>query len=931
MKKFFLNSLLLLSMITGLFGANIPITHAATESVNAHLSSDYVTWHTHGTGLYGIWLKWSDKWLDAQFKKPGTLNGVVVKVERSPKSLNTFETVATLHSNVFHSESTAVVGSYKFRLRAVFSYANGSVTELLSETVDVVVYPIPVVLEIDEYFSRTITQEQSYSETLDFEGGPTQKNWNPYLLFENSQGKKVFFGDGMDMAIYGNYGGSGTSTTQWWEGYHGVNLTIKDSDPRWKDLTPGTYTVYGGLYDPQTNERLSLRILYDHVFQKNESTKTKIGTVTVKPAIRPITILPWTAPAEVVIGKPFTYSLNWSGGPAYKDLKTYIHIAKEDGTSFFAISNSPTTPTSQWNGTARKTTFTTTLPSTIPPGTYPIYAGLFDATDLGLYRITLTPGIGVTAHTEKSGKFHYKVGTLTVLAPGTTSVPPTTATSTPSNPVATPASINVVAPNGGEIYKVGDSVTIRWGSANLASTTKVNLRLTYVGSNGSALEDDIPSGTSVYPLASANSYQWVIPAKYGSGVNQSMFKLRAIAFREGVVETLPQDYSNGFFSILPVATSTPSNPVATSTSQTPVIVVSTSTSSLTVLAPNGGEKVIAGQTMNFRWVAKNLPPEKTIDDMGFSLVTTSGTVTNLNFTKSVSFTSGFNGYFSKIGGTSSIRDFMIPSSISPGQYKLIVTCKTCSTGVSDMSDNYFTILGASLVPTLTVTSPAANQNITVGQLLPISWTTTNTRPERNLSIWLFNQENTTLGYPLISAVKNDAGSYTVTVPPTVVPGKYAVQIYCTDCAQDNGYQLSKSGNVFTISALPGSLNVTSPSGGVYQAGELMMIRWTSQSITGNVSVEILSSDRSRTIFSTSVNGNPGYYAFTIPRTTTVGQYLVRVKAANASDESDTAFTVSAPASVPSSDYGDVSFQKEHTVNIAAIIQALQELIAAFQQ
>jgi len=109
------------------------------------------------------------------------------------------------------------------------------------------------------------------------------------------------------------------------------------------------------------------------------------------------------------------------------------------------------------------------------------------------------------------------------------------------NQPTTQPSITVTAPNGGEIYRTGDTVAIKWNSTGLSSdTVKIELGYyqndpTYPG--GSYIEEWI-----VEKVPNTGSYTWKIPEIYGLGVKESGFTVKISA---GPVV----DYSNSQFTI----------------------------------------------------------------------------------------------------------------------------------------------------------------------------------------------------------------------------------------------------------------------------------------------------------------------------------------------------------------------------------------------
>gem|GEM_PF-5768926 len=139
------------------------------------------------------------------------------------------------------------------------------------------------------------------------------------------------------------------------------------------------------------------------------------GTVTtpVTSTPTPVTVLPWTVSTNTAfVGQPFTYTLNWSGGPLDKSWRVFAHMVKDDGSYYFTGGDFiPTPTTDKWTGNT-STTNTITIPAGTPPGTYKVMVGLYN----GVPRVT-TLIAGPNVSTENPTQYRYQVGTITILAP----------------------------------------------------------------------------------------------------------------------------------------------------------------------------------------------------------------------------------------------------------------------------------------------------------------------------------------------------------------------------------------------------------------------------------------------------------------------------------------------------------------------------------
>jgi hypothetical protein len=122
-------------------------------------------------------------------------------------------------------------------------------------------------------------------------------------------------------------------------------------------------------------------------------------------------------------------------------------------------------------------------------------------------------------------------------------------------------SISVTAPNGGENWNAGTTHSITWTSSNVAT-----VNITYSTNNGSSWSA-VASGVN----AAAQSYSWTVP---NTASTQCLVKITSVA--DGTVF----DVSNAVFTITGI--------------------------SVSVTAPNGGEKWFCGTSRSITWTAQNV-------------------------------------------------------------------------------------------------------------------------------------------------------------------------------------------------------------------------------------------------------------------------------------------------------------------------------------
>lgn len=236
---------------------------------------------------------------------------------------------------------------------------------------------------------------KSFAYTLRWVGGPLVKNYRAYLHIAKP--------DGTNVATFSS--APNPRTTSW------SDLTSTNATSTMPvNVAPGTYHVYAGLYEPGNPTRPVLRKgagVVQGLLGGNP--RYRVGTIKVtasKVFASPVTILPWTAPASISAGSYLEYKLNWLGGPLGKNFRTYLHIAKSDGKNIFTVGSDPVPETSRWIGTT-SITYRIPTPSNIPPGTYQVFAGLYEAGVSQRPILRKAPGV-----TEVGQNPRYKVGSI---------------------------------------------------------------------------------------------------------------------------------------------------------------------------------------------------------------------------------------------------------------------------------------------------------------------------------------------------------------------------------------------------------------------------------------------------------------------------------------------------------------------------------------
>ncbi|MBV6511219.1 MAG: hypothetical protein FMNOHCHN_00698 [Ignavibacteriaceae bacterium] len=127
--------------------------------------------------------------------------------------------------------------------------------------------------------------------------------------------------------------------------------------------------------------------------------------------------------------------------------------------------------------------------------------------------------------------------------------------------ISSPA-LNILSPNGGEVYTAGSQQTVTWTSQNVA-----NVKIEFTSNNGATWDEVIAS------TPSDGVHQWTVPA----GISSVLCKIRV----SDAVNGSPSDVSEEVFTVVPAQ-------------------------SVTVTSPNGGETLITGTNQVITWTSTEI-------------------------------------------------------------------------------------------------------------------------------------------------------------------------------------------------------------------------------------------------------------------------------------------------------------------------------------
>lgn len=275
--------------------------------------------------------------------------------------------------------------------------------------------------------------------------------------------------------------------------------------------------------------------------------------------------------------------------------------------------------------------------------------------------------------------------------------------------------------------------------------------------------------------------------------------------------------------------------------------------SLEILYPNGGENI--GCQCNITW-------------------------TSTNITGNVKLEYYCNGIWSSIISNTpndGLYEWTVPPNTSCSSKIKITSLQ--STGIWDMSNNYFTI---NCIPSciLTVTAPNGGENIACSTT--ITWTSAGTSGNVKIEYY-FNNSWTNI----VNSTPDD-GSYVWNVPPNTI-GSSNIKI--TDLIDAGCFDTSDDSFNINCPAPACQITVTSPNGGE-TVGCNHLISWTSSNTSGNVKIEYECDGIWQVIVNSTADD--GIYDWTIPSATNCSSASVKISdVANSlcSDESDNYFLI----------------------------------------
>ena len=478
-----------------------------------------------------------------------------------------------------------------------------------------------------------------------------------------------------------------------------------------------------------------------------------------------------------------------------------------------------------------------------------------------------------------------------------------------------PAYVQVLSPNGGEVWRAATDQSIQWQGSGL---TQVNIDYTTDdGGTWIPVARDVPaaSGSIIWPVPNTPSAQCrvrvtdalseavsdesdavftiteiptVLVLSPNGGENWEAGSTQTIRWSGTGISQVNIDYStNSGIDWLPVAGAVPfaaesydwdvpNSPSANCWVRIADVVNAgvydasddvfaiTEAASVLLLAPNGGEDWRAGTIESIRWsgegVSRVTIEYSTNDGADWLSVATAVPFSSVSY------------------------EWDVPNTPSTTCRVRIADARNAAVG--DASDGVFSIASPKEI---TLLQPAGGETWFIGEAEDITWTGTGID---HVSIAVTTDNGITWS-EVASTLPAQPGRFSWTVPDTP-SDRCRIRIF----ESGNPNITDQSASVFTIAARP-SITVRSPNGGErWSAGETETITWRSSNVP-NVRIEYSVNAGANWLLVDSSVVSTGAYSWTIPNTIS-SQGLVKISAqddAAVFDVSDGVFAIESATSV----------------------------------
>lgn len=316
----------------------------------------------------------------------------------------------------------------------------------------------------------------------------------------------------------------------------------------------------------------------------------------------------------------------------------------------------------------------------------------------------------------------------------------------------TPApTLTVTSPTTSQSVSCGSFLTVNWNTTNLSSSATMAIEIVHPSTN-------VPQHVITNSTPNSGTYTWYIPNNFS--LPNGNYKIKVYQVGSGIPNN-----TSGIFSYGCVPPS------------------------LSVTTPVASQSVSCGSFLNINWNSINLSSSATIAiEMVDAATGTPQYVINNGVPNSGNYTWYVPLSFSLTNGNYKIKIYQVGS------------------GVPNSTSATFNY---NCNPSLTLSSPSLNQNVSCGSPLNIQWSSNALSPSANLAIELVNAiTNNTL--QVISNGTPNAGSYTwnISANSSLPNGVYKIKLYQVGSGSPNtlsnnfNYTCATSNCVSWITAPP---------------------------------------------------------------------------------------------------------------------------------
>lgn len=467
-----------------------------------------------------------------------------------------------------------------------------------------------------------------------------------------------------------------------------------------------------------------------------------------------------------------------------------------------------------------------------------------------------------------------------------------------------PASgIQVLSPNGGELFQVGQMVSIRWSAVSI-----VNVDIDYSTNNGTNWTSIV---TSV--PASRSFFSWIIP----SGITGDQLRIRVKDNSNATV----QDVSDATFSIR--GAMSPNARKYRGGSFDGYSRDNNLPKAITVTSPNGGETWSGSSMQNITWSSQN------VDNVRIEFSSNNGSSWNIIQSTYPAGTGTF--------------PWQVPSAgISGSNQCLVRISNATDLTLSDVSNGTWSIPASSI----SVLSPNGSEVFYNGSMRPIRWTS-----QSVVNVRIEYSTNGGSNWVLISdSIPAPRTFFSWQVPSGANTSQALVRV---SDRLNSGTVLDVSNTVFQIqsnpsvtsrkfrggsfdgyasdNSAPKSIQLITPNGGeTWSGSSVQNIAWTSLNVS-NVRLEY--STNNGTNWITIIGSFPastGTYPWTVPGAGPTGSTQCRVRISDATDNtlldvSDNTWTIPPSMVSLSTPSNGITYFTEASVSIRWSSQSVQNV------